>query len=159
MRKLSVIGLSAAVVPLCVVGCSGGGSGYPPLFEPKPECEGAAITPYQGMPRIVISSLEIGDLEDGFDLDGERDPDGPNKPDNKLSAEQTAREKARLASIKDKLTVADKQRIVTQAQQLQERQNSQPDVSILPKVELSDVPADIKWPEGRWFGDAVLPVS
>lgn len=80
-------------------------------------------------------------------------------PDNKLSGELAAREKARLAAIKDKLTVEEKAKIVRQAQELQQRQNSQPDVSVLPKVELSDVPADIKWPEGRWFGDANLPVS
>ena len=80
-------------------------------------------------------------------------------PDNKLSGEDAAREKARLAIIKAELSAADKQRIVRQAQELQERQNSPPDVSVLPKVELSDVPADIKWPEGRWFGNATLPVS
>lgn len=79
-------------------------------------------------------------------------------PDDKLSMEAAAREKARLAEIKSRLTPAEKERIVRQAQELQERQNSHPDVSILPKVELSDVPADIKWPTGQWFGDAELPV-
>jgi Zn-dependent M16 (insulinase) family peptidase len=80
-------------------------------------------------------------------------------PDNTLSGANAAREKARLAAIKDKLSVAEKQKLVQQAQALQERQNSPPDVSVLPKVELSDVPAEIKWPEGHWTADAHLPVS
>src|SRR5690606_7087640 len=80
-------------------------------------------------------------------------------PDSTLSAAASAREKARLAAIKAKLSAEENQRIVRQAQELQQRQNGQPDASLLPKVELSDVPADIKWPEGRWFGNAALPVS
>ncbi len=59
-------------------GCGGGDN--TPLFEPKPECVGASITPLQGAHPMVISFLEIGELDDGFDLD--RD----GKPDNKLSA-------------------------------------------------------------------------
>ena len=50
-----------------------------------------------------------------------------------------------------------------QAQALQERQNQQPDASLLPKVELSDVPADIKWPDAKrtavTSGGATMPVS
>jgi hypothetical protein len=84
-------------------------------------------------------------------------------PDNTLGAEETAREKARLASIKDTLTVEEKQAIVRQAQALQERQNQLPDASLLPKVELSDVPAEIKWPTGKRdeirVGTATMPVS
>jgi len=84
-------------------------------------------------------------------------------PDANLSAEQNAREKARLASIHDTLTPAEKQQIVSQAQALQQRQNQHPDASILPKVELSDVPADIKWPTANKLrllaGQAELPVS
>jgi len=51
----------------------------PPLFEPKPECMGDSIAPLQGQHRQLISFLEIGDLMDGFDLDGD------GKPDNKLA--------------------------------------------------------------------------
>jgi hypothetical protein len=88
MRKSFVCaGLALA---LFTVGCGGGegddGTDWPPLFEPVPECAGASIVPYAGDHRVVISHLEIGDLEDGFDLDGERDPDGPMEPDNKMSA-------------------------------------------------------------------------
>lgn len=64
-----------------VAGCGEeGGVPLPPLFEPKPECEGEAITPLSGQHQSVISFLEIGTLEDGFDLDGDGDPD------NKLSS-------------------------------------------------------------------------
>jgi Zn-dependent M16 (insulinase) family peptidase len=81
-------------------------------------------------------------------------------PDNKLSGVNAEREKTRLAAIKDKLSAAEKQKLVKQAQALQERQNTPPDVSVLPKVELSDVPADIKWPEGRRIqGREQMPVA
>jgi len=84
-------------------------------------------------------------------------------PDAELGNVEAAREKARLASIRDSLTPAEKQEIVQQALALQERQNRQPDASLLPKVELSDVPADIKWPTGNRLrlqaGPNELPVS
>jgi hypothetical protein len=89
MRKSSICaGLALSFTVACG---GGGGTDWPPLFEPKPECTGAPITPYAGDQSVVISHLEIGDLEDGFDLDGDRDPDcemGPpcTEPDNKLSA-------------------------------------------------------------------------
>jgi len=56
-----------------------GGEGTNP-FDIKPECTGAAVTAYQGTQPQVISKLEIGSKEDGFDLDGD------GKPDNKLAA-------------------------------------------------------------------------
>lgn len=81
-------------------------------------------------------------------------------PDNTLSAASAAQEKQKLAGIKRELSAAQKQELVRQAQALQERQNSTPDVSVLPKVELSDVPADIKWPEARRIqGREQLPVA
>jgi len=39
------------------------------------ECEGQAIVPLQGQHQMVISFLEIGELQDGFDLDGDGVPD------------------------------------------------------------------------------------
>lgn len=59
-------------------GCSDDPAG--PLFPDRPECDGAAIAAYAGSNPLVISKLEIGGPEDGFDLDGD------GKPDNKLSA-------------------------------------------------------------------------
>lgn len=47
----------------------------PPLFEPKPECTGDPIAPFAGQQQQVISFLEIGATEDGFDLDGDGDLD------------------------------------------------------------------------------------
>jgi Zn-dependent M16 (insulinase) family peptidase len=75
-------------------------------------------------------------------------------PDPNLSARQEAEEKARLQAISQKLGVAEKQRIIEQALALQQRQNKEPDASLLPKVELSDVPAEIKWPQSHKSGIA-----
>ncbi|MGA0807092.1 MAG: insulinase family protein, partial [Pseudohongiellaceae bacterium] len=48
-----------------------------------------------------------------------------------------------------------------QARELEERQNRKPDASLLPKVELSDVPADIPWPTPRRskLGQAGVPLT
>ncbi len=74
----------AAATALSLVACGGGDDGgdddLPPLFEPQPECSGDSITPYAGTNTSVISFLEIGDLQDGLDLDLDGDPD------NKLAA-------------------------------------------------------------------------
>jgi hypothetical protein len=51
-----------------------------PLFPEKPECQGEAITPYAGSNPMLMSKLAIGTAADGFDLDGDGDPD------NKLAA-------------------------------------------------------------------------
>jgi hypothetical protein len=67
-------------MPLLAATACGGDAALPPLFEPKPECMGAAITPFAGQDTQVISALSIGAKEDGFDLDGD------GKPDNKLSS-------------------------------------------------------------------------
>ena len=72
---------AALAAPFCLLAACGGSSEpLPPLFQPNPECMGAAITPYQGMDDSIISTLSIGTSTDGFDLD----MDG--KPDNKLAA-------------------------------------------------------------------------
>ena len=62
-----------------VAGC-GSDAARKQLFTPKPECMGDSITPYMGTDPVVINTLAIGSLMDGFDLDGD------GKPDNKLSA-------------------------------------------------------------------------
>jgi len=71
----------AYVAALGLVTSCGGGKKDPlwPL-DGTPECEGEAVTPLQGDDPQVISWLEIGKLEDGFDLDKDGDPD------NKLAA-------------------------------------------------------------------------
>lgn len=47
----------------------------PPLFEPEPECEGASVVPFLGDHAVVISTLQIGTAEQGFDLDRDGEPD------------------------------------------------------------------------------------
>ena len=64
---------------LMIAGC-GGSDDEGPLFPEKPECQGESVTAYAGTQPQVISTLEVGMIEDGFDLDGD------GKPDNKLAA-------------------------------------------------------------------------
>ncbi|MDT8398711.1 MAG: insulinase family protein [Pseudomonadales bacterium] len=71
------------------------------------------------------------------------------KPQADLAAEQAEAEQARLETIRQNLSPAQKQAIIEQAQRLEERQQQLDDASILPKVELSDVPTEIKWPDSR----------
>ena len=52
-------------------GACGGDDGGTNPFEPKPECQGAAVVAYQGSQPQVISKLSIGAREDGFDFDGD----------------------------------------------------------------------------------------
>ncbi len=67
---------------LCLLVASACGGDDPQvLFTPKPECMGDAIgAPGSGTFQQVISTLAIGSVEDGFDLDND------GKPDNKLAA-------------------------------------------------------------------------
>ena len=64
-------------------------------------------------------------------------------PDQELSAKKLAQETARLAGIKSAMTEAERNATVQLAADLVERQAQQDDDSILPKVELSDVPASL----------------
>jgi hypothetical protein len=66
-----------AAFALAAAACGGddGDTTLPPLFEPKPECQGDPIEPFAGVQQQVISFLEIGTTEDGFDLDGDGDHD------------------------------------------------------------------------------------
>jgi hypothetical protein len=65
---------------ICLLAGACGGDDPHVLFTPKPECKGDAITPYAGTFPNVINTLNIGSVQDGFDLDGD------GKPDNKLAA-------------------------------------------------------------------------
>ncbi|HUS69045.1 MAG TPA: MopE-related protein [Kofleriaceae bacterium] len=58
-----------------VSACGGDDDGGGPLFEEKPECEGEAIAPLDGQHQMVISYIEIGEEEDGIDLDRDGMPD------------------------------------------------------------------------------------
>jgi hypothetical protein len=74
MRKHIGFGLA------CALFACGGSESPGPLFEPKPECEGAPVSALTGMQPQVINTLGIGNAADGFDLDGD------GEPDNKLAA-------------------------------------------------------------------------
>ncbi len=78
------ITVCSAIAALALVGACGGdgdsSSGPENFFEPKPECEGAPITALSGQHQMVMSYLQIGAAEDGFDLDGD------GVPNNKMSA-------------------------------------------------------------------------
>jgi putative metal-binding protein len=79
MRKLA-FALGVFFVAFGLGACSSDKGKSHDLFQPKPECAGAAVMPYMGTNLQVISKLAIGSKEDGFDLDGD------GMPDNKLSA-------------------------------------------------------------------------
>ena len=64
-------------------------------------------------------------------------------PDKELSAKKLAKEAQRLSAIKASMDDAQKQSTVQLASDLAERQLQVDDESILPKVELSDVPAGL----------------
>lgn len=70
-----------------------------------------------------------------------------SRPDQTLSERRNQEERDRLAALKETLSPGEKQMIIQQTKRLNERQLQEDDISILPKVELSDVPADINWPE------------
>jgi hypothetical protein len=70
-----IASLGAATLAL---GC--GDDPLEPLFQPKPECEGAPVVAHAGVTKNVISTLTIGSEADGFDLDGD------GSPDNKLAS-------------------------------------------------------------------------
>ena len=81
---------------LCLIATMACGGDDPKvLFTPKPECKGDPITPYAGTFPQVINTLNIGTVQDGFDLN----EDG--KPDNKLAAVSSLAMSAISDSIKN----------------------------------------------------------
>jgi hypothetical protein len=75
MRKT----IAMLLAPAAWLAAACGGDGSNP-FEVKPECQGTAVAAYQGTQPQVISRLSIGSREDGFDFNGD------GEPDNKLAA-------------------------------------------------------------------------
>lgn len=71
------------------------------------------------------------------------------KPDATLNQRKEANEKAKLAAINSKLNSDAKQQIISQAHALEERQASEDDVDILPKVTLQDVPVEMSIAKGK----------
>jgi Zn-dependent M16 (insulinase) family peptidase len=75
------------------------------------------------------------------------------RPDDKLESRRQQAIREALARRKAKLTDDDTRMIVERAKALEERQMQKDDDSILPKVDLSDVPLQIPEPESRYDGD------
>ena len=63
-----------------------------------------------------------------------------------------------LARRKAQLSEEEQQQIVERARALEERQHRKDDDSILPKVDLSDVPLQMPEPESRYDGDMAATV-
>ncbi|MBW4933626.1 insulinase family protein [Marinobacter sp. F4206] len=75
------------------------------------------------------------------------------RPDDKLESHRQQAIREALARRKAELTDAEVQQIVERAKALEERQMRKDDDSILPKVDLSDVPLQMPEPESRYDGD------
>ncbi len=80
-------------------------------------------------------------------------------PDQALSARRDAAEAKRLADMKARMSDADKQAVVEQAKALAERQAQEDDPSILPKVGLEDIPAEMHIASGEQEDVAGVPVA
>lgn len=71
------------------------------------------------------------------------------KPDATLNQRKETSEKTKLAAINASLNIEAKQAIISQAHALEERQASEDDVTILPKVTLEDVPVEMSIAKGE----------
>ncbi|MFW5824090.1 MAG: insulinase family protein [Marinobacter sp.] len=72
------------------------------------------------------------------------------RPDDQLESRRQEAVREALARRKAELSEEEQQQIVARAQALEARQLQKDDDSILPKVDLSDVPLKIHVPEGRY---------
>jgi presequence protease len=81
------------------------------------------------------------------------------QPDVSLAARQQAEETAHLTALQQSLTETDKKRLIKQANALKCRQMQIDDIDILPKVSLSDIPEDIKIPEGELRNSGIFPAT
>lgn len=70
-------------------------------------------------------------------------------PDTEKTQREHAAEQARLAHIEANLTEEDKAQIQQQTEALKQRQETQDDLSLLPKVGLEDIPAQVKIVTGQ----------
>ncbi|GAB5451984.1 MAG: insulinase family protein [Halioglobus sp.] len=116
-------------------------------------------------PVIAALRAKIGDPQYIKTLARELLLDNPHRvtlvlrPDTELSAEREAREKARLLSISTAMDASERETIVKLAAQLQARQQQEDDDSILPRVELDDVPANLPELECIVSSAGSLPVT
>ena len=69
------------------------------------------------------------------------------RPDENLSQRKELAEKDHLSKIKASMSEVEKQQVIQRTEALLERQLQEDNPEILPKVDLDDVPADVKIPE------------
>ncbi len=81
------------------------------------------------------------------------------EPDPGLSARRLAAEKERLARLRESMDRQQREAVVSLAQRLLERQAREDDESILPRVELTDVPPGLPQLEYREHGAGGLVVT
>ncbi len=84
------------------------------------------------------------------------------RPDPQLNAVRAASEQARLDALRDGMSEQEVQAVIDLAQRLKTRQEQEDDASILPKVELSDVPPEIKthpFSQETLGGDTGMPMT
>jgi Zn-dependent M16 (insulinase) family peptidase len=80
------------------------------------------------------------------------------RPDEKLESRRQQAIREALAKRKAALSEEETRQIVERARALEERQMRKDDDSILPKVDLSDVPLQLPEPESRYDGDIAATV-
>lgn len=80
-------------------------------------------------------------------------------PDQTLSQRRREAEKARLSSLRERMSAAALDAVADQAQALLERQAQEDDAEILPKVTLADVPPSLPRLAWRELRDAALPCT
>ncbi len=133
-----------------------GGDSYPYGLQLILSCLSAAV--HRGDPIAVLNLDEVlGSIREKIKdpnyikglikkllLDNQHRVTLSMVPDSTKSAEMTQAEKAKLAQIKSSLTDSDKEQIIELAEKLKARQEQHDDPGVLPKVDLSDVPADLK---------------
>jgi len=71
------------------------------------------------------------------------------EPDTDLAAKEERDEEQRLKNLEGKLDNTERKKIADLAQALADRQASEDDIEMLPRVTLDDVPAEIKMPVGK----------
>jgi Zn-dependent M16 (insulinase) family peptidase len=81
------------------------------------------------------------------------------KPDKHLAANKDQEEKDRLSTINASLSDQQKQEIVDAAAALKQRQEMQENLDILPKVDLADIPEDIKYSQPSHCQSEPLPLT
>ncbi len=81
------------------------------------------------------------------------------RPDNHLQQRKEQYITQHLAALKATLQEQEKQEIIRLANALQQRQEEQDDMSVLPKVSLEDVPSNIHVPEGIKDKLSTMPLT